>query len=203
MSLSSAELTALQSGSVQLGIFFRLATDPVLRLWLGIGGFPLTSDSQSVLDTSGDVYQGAGQLINVPAFQQLTNGTAEVATFSLSGVTQEIIGIVSSNSALVQGKNCNVGYGLFDQNWKLLGSIHWAWQTIADFVSVDQQPQADVSQPIIRTVSLSVSSVFAGRRRRGFSYLTDQDQQRRSPGDNFCLRTVEYSMLSSKTWPRF
>lgn len=198
MSLSSDELAALENGAVQIGIFFRLESSPVTRIWLGIGK---CKGGINAIDTTEQNYFGAGELVNVPAFQQLVNGTAEVASFMLSGVNQQIVAIAAASASQIQGKRCYVGYGIMDSDWQLFAGVHWAWLTFADFVSVDQQPQPDLNAPIVRSISLSVSSMFTGRRRPRFSFLSDQDQQARSPGDKFCERMVLNSRSVSKKWP--
>ena len=198
MSFTEGELTGLEKGNHQIGIFFRLESTPITRLWLGIGK---CKGGINAIDTTEQTYFGAGELVNVPAFQQLVNGTAEVATFTLSGVNQEIINIAAANAKQIQGRKCNVGYGLMDLDWQLLAGVHWAWLTFADFISVDQQPQSDLNAPVVRSVSLSVSSMFTGRRRPRYSFLSDQDQQARSPGDKFCERMVLNSRSVSKKWP--
>ncbi len=71
---------------------------------------------------------------------------------------------------------------------------------IADYSTVNQEQD---DNGFVRSIEISVGTLFTGRRRRGLSYLTDRDQQARHPGDKICERTVLYSSENEKVWPRF
>lgn len=199
MELTSAELSALDADAQRIGAFFRLATDPIVRLWLGVG--PI-NPGVNALDLTGQTYRGLGELLNLPEFQHLLNGQAERVEFSLSGVSDEVLALASAESNNVQGKACDVGIGIFDSDWQLLGAVKWMWRGYADYLSITRSPAQTPDGQTVQTVALSVGSLMTGRRRRAFSYFTDQDQQARSPGDLFFERTPIYSD-NSKTWPRF
>jgi len=55
----------------------------------------------------------------------------------------------------------------------------------------------------VRSVSLSCGTLLTGRKRPGFAYFSDQDQQARFPGDRFCERTPVYANGFNKPWPKF
>lgn len=192
---SDSELNVLDGDTQRIGVFFRLATDPVIRLWLGVGPCAVGINTE---DPSGAIYSGLGELINVPPVQQLINGVAERVEFSVSGVSENVLRLASTEANDVKGAACALGVGVFDKNWQFLGSPKWLFNGTADYVSLSQQSGEGGA---IRTISLSVGSLFTGRRRRGYSYLTDQDQQARRPGDRFCERTVLYSREHEKRWP--
>ncbi|MGB3044535.1 MAG: hypothetical protein WBB98_15250 [Xanthobacteraceae bacterium] len=201
MILNTAELVQLESGLANIGIFFRLETDPVVRIWLGVGNI---EPGINVLDPDGAVYKGAGVLAPVPAFKQLINGAAQRVEFSASGVSGEILAIASGGDAeQVKGKRCSVGFAIFDGAWQMLGPVKWVQNYIADFLGISQDITDDSSNPIVRTVTLSVGSLTTARRRPSYSYFTDQDQQARFAGDKFCERTPKYATGFNKTWPRF
>lgn len=202
MVLSEAEIAALDGGSFRVGYFFRLATDPVVRLWLGVGNIKPGVDA---IDSEGDgaTYKGFGEITNVPAFRQLINGQAERIEFTLSGVSEEILQVASQQDAPnVKGKDCALGFALMDDGWQLLGGIKWVRRYTADFLGINQSLTEDPDNPIIRTVVLSVGSIMTGRRRPGLSYFTDQDQRRRSDTDKFCERTTLYTQERRKSWPK-
>lgn len=199
-SFNTDELAALDSGVVNKGIFFRLATDPVVRLWLGFGKI---APGVNVLDPDGETYNGFGELVNVPTFKQLLNGSAERVDFTLSGVSGELLGIASGNDAEeVKGKSVAVGFALMGADWSMLGPVHWCAFYTADYLAINQQP-ADASSGIIRTIALSCGTRFTGRKRPSFSYFSDQDQQARHPGDLSCSLTPQYAHGFNKTWPTF
>lgn len=202
MNLSQAELAALSSNSVRVGVFFRLETDPVVRLWLGVGPFETTQPD--VLDAAGASYNGFGEISDIPELSQLINGTAERVEFTISGVSGHILKIASGGDAQqVKGKRASVGFAIFDSDWQLLGPIKWIRTYVCDFLSIQQALTDDPAQPIVRTITLSCGSLLTARRRPSLSYFTNQDQQARHPGDSFCERTPVYANQFNKEWPRF
>lgn len=201
MNFNDAELAALESGMQRIGVFFRLATDPVVRLWLGIGNI---EPGVNVLDQTGATYQGFGEIQSLPDFNQMINGAAQRVEFSVSGVSGGLLAIASGDDAeAVKGKPVSVGLGIFGSDWALLGSVKWFANYTADYLSVLQAESSDPMQPIVRTVALSCGSLMTGRRRPGRSYFTDQDQQARYPGDRFCSLVGRYAHGFNKAWPQF
>lgn len=201
MNLNEAEIAALESGMQRIGVFFRLATDPAVRLWTGIGKI---EPGVNTLDVSGAEYVGFGELKDVPEFNQLVNGAAQRVEFVLSGVSGPVLAAASGSDAEeVKGKPVSVGLGIFSPTWALLGSVKWFANYTADYLSVEQSATEDPLQPIVRTVKLSCGSLMTGRRRASFGYLSDQDQQARSPGDEFCSLVSRYAHGFSKAWPVF
>lgn len=197
VTLSNDEIDALASDTQKIGIFFNMATDPAVRCWLGIGDI---KPGISAYDATNDTYSGLGQLIDVPALQQLINGVADRVTFHVSGVSADTSALASTEASIVKGKAVAVGMCLFGAAWQQLGVPIWLWRGSADFVT--RQQQSDAQGNITRVIELSVGSLFTSRRRRAFSYLTDRDQQARSSGDKFCER-VELLSQFEKVWPTF
>lgn len=201
MILSSAEIAALNGGVFQLGVFFRLETDPVVRLWLGFGKI---APGINVLDSEGATYNGFGEIQNIPASKQMMNGKAERVEFSISGVTGAILEIASGGDAQqVKGKRVSVGFAVMDSAWQLVGPIHWTAHYTADFLSLQQSGGDSPDDPIIRTIMLSCGSTMTARRRPALGYFSNQDQQRRHPGDRFCERTPLFANEFNKPWPQF
>ena len=200
MTFSDEELEALEADVFNIGIFFRLDTDPVVRLWLGFGDI---KPGVNVYDEADDLYQGFGELPAIPNFNQLLNGSAERVDFTLSGVSGEVLTIASGDDAQeVKGKRVTVGFALMNSDWSLLGSVHWCALYVADYLSIDQQPSAAGDEPV-RTLSLSCGSRFTGRRRPSYAYFSDQDQTARFSGDRFCSVVSLYAHGFNKQWPTF
>jgi hypothetical protein len=199
LSLNEAERNALASATQRIGVFFRMvqADGQIIRLWLGIGNCRVGINAY---DETEATYSGLGQLIDVPAVQQLINGVAERIDFNVSGVSADTLALAGAESDDVKGAVVALGVCLFDGAWQQLGVPKWLFRGRADFVTLNQQSG---DGGITRAIALSVGSLFTGRRRRGLSYLTDYDQQQRYPGDKFCQRTVLYSNEIEKVWPRF
>jgi hypothetical protein len=201
VTLNDAELAALQSGMLRIGIFFRLDVVPVVRLWLGIGNI---NPGVNAYDTTGAQYIGFGAIQNVPSFNQLINGKAERIEFTLSGVSGSVLKIASGgDSEQVKGKRVAVGFAIMAPDWSLLGPVKWTANYTADFLAITQAVVDDPMNPIVRTLTLSCGTLMTARRRPGLSYFSNQDQTTRSPGDLFCSRTPLYANSFSKTWPTF
>lgn len=187
---------ALAGGAPRVGVFFRLEVDPVFRFWLGIGDCLAGIDAE---DGAGDTYSGLGQMVGLPALQQLANGQADRVEFKLSYVSQNVASLASSEHADVKGALFRVGLGLFGGDWQLIQQPEWLKTFVIDFLSVERdQTQGEA----VWTLSLSARSLFTGRRRPGLSFFTDADQQARHPGDTFCQRAVLYSVDVQKAWPK-
>lgn len=201
MELNAAELAALEAGAVRIGVFFRLETDPIVRIWLGIGAI---EPGVNAYDLAGARYDGLGAVTSVPAFKQLINGRAERVDFTVSGVSGEILEISSGGDPeQVKGRRVAVGFALMAEDWSLLGEVKWCANYTADYLSIGQDVTDDPEMPIVRTITLSCGTLLTGRRRPAFSYFTDADQNGRYPGDRFCERVGVYANGFSKTWPTF
>lgn len=201
MNLSVDEIAALESGAIRVGIFFRMETDPVIRLWLGFGDI---KPGTNALDTDGQTYAGMGVIKEVPSLKHLINGRADRVDFTVSGVSGELLEIASGGDAQqIKGKRVSVGFAIMSPGWGLLGSIKWVANLTADYLAIKQGTSEDPKAPIVRTVTLSCGSLMTARRRPTYSYFTHQDQVARYPGDMFCERTPAYANGFNKTWPTF
>jgi hypothetical protein len=199
MILNDAELAVLSGDVINLAAFFRLETDPVVRLWLGFGDIVA---SASLLDPDGAEYTGFGEISNLPEFSQMINGAAERVDFTISGVSGPILEVAAGDATNVQGKRVSIGFGIFDSSWQLLGAPKWFAHYRADVLSIGQQPTGDPESPIIRSITLSCGSLMTMRRRPARSYFSNVDQQARFPGDEFCSLTQKYAHGFSKPWPK-
>lgn len=201
MNLNDAELAVLKSGMQRIGIFFRLDTDPVVRLWLGFGKI---EPGVNTLDLTGATYHGFGEITNIPEVNQMINGAANRVEFTLSGVDGDVLAIASGDDAEdVKGKEVAVGLAIMGSSWELLGAIKWFGNYTADYLAVEQAPTDNPDDPIVRTIKLSCGSLMTGRRRPSISYFSNQDQQARYPGDLFCSLVTQYAHGFNKAWPVF
>ena len=204
--LNAAELTHLASGLPRLGAFFHLAATPAVRLWLGVG--PIAPGVNTV-DTTGATYRGIGELLDVPAFSHLFDGTADRAEFSIAGIPQTVLAQIApqlaAQQAAIQGKEVHCGWAAMGYAWELLGPIHWEWFGFADLIRVRHSHGGGADDPASAVLTLSCGDWMTGRRRAGLSFLTNPDQQRRSapgyPPDRFAERVGLYSQGTEKAWP--
>jgi hypothetical protein len=183
----------------RVGILFRVATDPVLRLWSGqVRDLVVPSGGAETVDNS--VYQSHGLLGGLPRLSAALNGEAERIEFSMSGVapaSTELGAIVQASAPAIRGVAVDVGLVLFDADWQLIPPAFWLWSGAADSLSFSRSgdPQAPT-----RTLKLSAGNVFTGRRRPNLAFFTDIDQKRRSADDTFFSEVSKLQQGSTKVW---
>lgn len=192
-----AAAAQLAGGIVRPAIFFRTATDPVVRLWAGIGDIEVAAD---LIETDTAIYKGIGDLGNIPALQQLINGTATRVDFTVSGIGPTGLRLADEDAPQVRGRTVNIGFRTLDKDWQPSMPMAWVWEGESDVITLDSRLDGDRR---IETLTLSVGSLFTGRRRPRYKHYTDQEQRRRSPDDRLCDRVNLYSQAYTKTWPRF
>jgi hypothetical protein len=197
LSWSDAAQAQLAGGNLRPAFFFRVATAPVLRLWVGIGDFSVPADRIEVADST---FLGFAELQALPVLTQLINGQADRAEFGIAGaaVTSDVVRLASEEADSVRGAEVHVGFAVLGADLQLASPIAWIWHGVADSLSVQRD---DSQEQPIRSISLSVGSLFTGRRRPGISFWTDRDQKQRSATDQFCERVGTYSQGTTKTWP--
>lgn len=202
----------LEAGLPRLGVFFHvnLPTLPNIRLWLGVGDI---QPGINVLDPNpGTTYRGLGELLDVPAFSHLFDGTADRVDFGIAGMPQSVLSEIAANLMAaqleIQGQAVYVGWAPMDYQWQLAEAIHWEWSGFADLIHVRHVGAADAFAPVGVTLSLSCGDWMTGRRRAGLSYYTDTDQKRRAAilnpaavPDQFCSRAGNYNHGVEKNWP--
>lgn len=165
---------------------FRLGSDPVCRLWSGIG--PLETPSDAV-DPEGASWSGAGELVSIPSLQALINGAAGRYTFGLSGVSEETLRLALEDRDTVEGADLRIGYVDFDDAWQI-SAVVWEWLGIADVLTVDSSGS---SEGRTRSIALSVSSSDTRRSNPQLGFFTAADQAKRSPTDRFCDQVAAIS----------
>lgn len=171
---------------------FRLASDPVCALWTGLG--PLVTPPDDV-DPEGATWLGAGEILSLPALKALINGVAERVKFSLSGVSAESLRLAQEDRATVQNAELRIGWVEFDDDWQIVGAIHWDWLGVADVIEVESSA---TDNGRARTISLQVASADVLRSNPILAFWTDADQRKRSPDDAFCNHVAEISLGSTR-----
>jgi hypothetical protein len=158
-------------------ILFRLAADPIARIWSGHGNLDVAADA---IDPSGARYLGAGALLDIPSLKLLVNGAADRLDFVLSGVSAQTLRLAQEDADSVRDALVLIGEQSFDSNWQTDGPPVWVWRGYADVLITDSQEAPNGRQ---RTIKLSVRSGDASRSDPQPAYYTDADQRRRSPTD--------------------
>jgi hypothetical protein len=181
---------------IRRSVLLYVATDTPIRAWTGVGDFEKGSD---LVDLTGGIYKGLGEIQDIPGLQQLVNGVAQRLDLTLSGVDARIVALADSEAADVRSKAVSIGLQFFDVDWSALGDTVWIWDGEADVVKSDSISNPDFGR--FRTVTLSVGSLTTGRRRPKMTFFTRSQQRRRSPDDAFCDRVGLYSQDTELRWP--
>lgn len=193
MEFTDAEIRALEADIVRLGIFFWADTQPPIRVWLGNGR--IDPGKNTIDQPNGAEYRGMGELVNVPAFQELLGTRAERVDFELAGVTQKIMDVAVGEADDVRDRDCALGVAVMDSGWGIVETVRWIRRYTADVLAVDQDSSAS---GIFRKVILSVASALAGRWRPALAYYVPHEQ----PADDFyCNLTPNYRQEYIKRWP--
>jgi len=159
---------------------WRLGSDPVSYLWTGVPKLRTPADD---VDPSGAEWLGAGDLLRLPTLKLLINGIAQRVDFSLSGVSMEALRLALADKETVQGASLRIGRVDFDDDFQIVGSIHWEWIGIADVLSVESSGSENGRQ---RSITISAASSDTLRSNPNLSFFTAADQRKRSPDDQFC-----------------
>lgn len=171
-----------------------------LRAWSGAGDFPVDA---GLIDTTGGIYTGAGDVVGLPVLSQLINGVADRVEFILSGASPTVLALADSEADTVRGAAVHVGLVALDEDLQALSQPLWFWEGRADVPRVARTSQVaeDGASIVTRSVSLSVGTLFTRRRRPRAAYFTGVDQRRRSPTDKGCDRANKYNLGATRKWP--
>lgn len=161
------------------------------RWWMGFGD----------LLAGGQTWQGTGEMIQIEGLEQALGTNAPRTTFTLSGVDSTIITLARQSSARVKDRACQVYIQFFEiapggdeMPWAPLDQPYAIWSGIMDQMSYGAEG------PSQRRVILTAESIWTGRRRPAYGFLTDRDQNARFSGDRGLEQVVN---LVQKTirWP--
>lgn len=197
LSWSDAAQLQLAGGTVRPCFFVRVESAPIIRVWSGIGDIALEADS---IETTGGEYLGFGELTSLPQITQLINGQADRVEFGLAGaaVSRDVVRLASEEADSVRNAPVHLGFAVLGADLQLASPVAWIWHGEADSLTCSRDDGQ--GQPV-RSISLSVGSIFTRRRRPGISFWTPHDQRERSSDDAFCDRVPAYSAGITKTWP--
>jgi hypothetical protein len=162
-----------------------------MRLWSGHGALA-TQD--------GLIWNGLGELGQIDGLEQAMNGTAPLTTFTLSGVSPEIVAMAKGEKSEFAQRLAVVYLQFFDEDWQTLDLPHPVNFCVMDTPEFDRPLVNDPLASQTRTITITAESLFARGARPPYGSYSDRDQQARFPGDRFCERLAE---LQNKTviWP--
>lgn len=179
----SAAEARLKGENVSEVLLFRLdaGADGPQRLWTGDFDFPVPADG--VVETDDCIYSGVGQVVGaLPALTQLVNGQAERISFTLSGVSPELVALATDDIATVPGAGIDLGFCMLDGDLQRCTPIAWVAHLEGQFLTLDRQ---DSGGAPVRTIGLTASTLFTIRQQPRGEFWTPQGQRLRSAGDSF------------------
>lgn len=154
-----------------------IACSPPALLWSGIG--PLALPADIVLPVP-MIALGGGELVNIPDFQQLINGTAERIDFTVSGVDDETLRLATEDAPSVIGAAVHVGSVQFDAQWQA-AAVEWEATFEARSLSVGRGATRGGNPQ--RSITLTIVAGETVRSRAPNAFFTDADQRRKYPTD--------------------
>lgn len=173
-------------------VFYIDTPDPAV-FWSGVGPLLLAADA---VVPSPMIIMGAGQLVDIPALEQLINGKAQRLEVTLSGVSEETVALAAEEAPTIPGAPVYIGRIEFDENWQVV-AIEWEWTGQGIGLSVSSQ---DSSGLRVRSLVLTIGAGDTSRRRSAFAYFTDADQRYDFPDDAVFSNVGGISQGTTRRW---
>lgn len=195
---SAAAIAQARGGQVSTGVFLRVETDPVLRMWTGIGQYDQVPVGP-IEPVAGAIWYGMGEIVDLDQLEAFFNGKAGRVNVTLQGavVTAPAFAAAARNLDITEGAECNFGVCLFDRELQPMSPVAWLWAGIGSPLTIKKSPQGGV-----RSISLPIGSLLTGRRRPQGQRWTDASQKARTSGtDRSCELLAIYSDHTTKLWP--
>lgn len=158
-------------------IVVRIDCDPPALLWSGLGPLALPAD---IVIPAPAIALGGGELVSVPDFDQLMNGTAQRLDFTVSGVDQETVRLALEDAPSVKGARVDIGRADFDDAWQLIAV---EWEAVFEARSLSVSRPVSQGGQITRSITLTIVAGDTTRARAPLAFFTDADQRRRSADD--------------------
>lgn len=178
---------AMSEGSrVSVGRLFEFQfLSETLRFWDGVRDLTTNDDR---------VWQASGSVISVSGLEHRPNMGASPATFTMSGVQNELIAFASGNQQQVVGRPCAVFLQFLNEDRTPLDNPIAIWAGNMDTLSFNAGSGE-------QTISLTAETLFVERTRAPYGLMTDRDQQTRFPGDTGMVFMPKL-INKSTTWLR-
>jgi hypothetical protein len=160
---------------------FRLEANPPAYLWSGVGDLDVPGDA--LVGSATTRYSGIGTLTGIPVLQNLINGTADRAEFTLSGVDALAMQYAHEDSGTIPGSIVRIGSVPLGDDGQVAGPTDWEWEGVADTIAVSSQGQDGGGR--VRSVTISVGTATVARSTASLSSFTDAIQRQLFPTDAF------------------
>lgn len=160
---------------------FRLEADPPAYVSSAVGDLDVPGDN--LVGPAITRYRGIGTLTGIPTLQNLINGVADRAEFTLSGVDAIALRYAREDKDSIPGSIVRIGSVPIGRDGQVSGPVDWEWEGIADTIS--QSSQGQESGKRTRSITISVGTATVSRSTASLSSFTDADQRKRSADDAF------------------
>lgn len=155
-------------------MLFRIASDPVARVWSGVNSIEVPAD---IVEAAPAIYFGGGALVNIPDLEQVINGVASRIEVTVSGVDAETLRLAREESASAKGAKVHIGDVYLDDDWQVV-EVEWIAVLRVDTITTSHQGTT-------RSITISISTEDTDRSKAPIAFWSDADQRRRSPTDRF------------------
>jgi len=159
----------------------RIASDPPALFCSSV--IPRDIPADDVIGPEPQTALGAGNLVNIPDFQQLINGVSESVEITVSSVSAQTLIFAIEESPSIYNARVDIGVMPCDSLWQQSGPVVWEFNGRAKTVSV-VRGAADSQRIPTRALTLTIEHGDTVRSRAPTAFFTDADQHRRSPTDD-------------------
>jgi hypothetical protein len=155
------------------------------RVWTGFGNL-------ATLD--GNVWSGLGEIISIDGLSQLSSTSATPGSLTVSGVSPDLLAkAIGEDDEYLQQP-----VSIF-----LQGFQNRALVSNPCTLAVRLMTGMEISRTgATRSIAITHESPYIGRNNGANGNYTDQDQQRRFPGDRACERTP-FLAFKREQWPAY
>lgn len=134
-----------------------------LNLWTGVG----------TIDWNGVTYTGSGNILEVTAVSEVQDLKASGVQFTLTGVSSSIVSIALTED--YQNRDVSVWFALMESG-AIKADPFLLFKGKMDVMTIDEAMET-------ATVILNAENILIDLERPNESRYTDEDQQKRFPGD--------------------
>lgn len=168
-----------------IGVWFDFASGSE-RVWLGQG---------TLTTNDGNTWLGMGNLANISGLQASSMMSTEPVEMTLSGLDSQLMTSVRNQATDIRGRRCGVYILMSDSNWKPLDNPYLIELYLMDKASftVDGESRS-------MSVSLVAEPLFSQKHIPATSFMTDQDQQYKYPGDKIFERVPLMAGKQTVVW---
>lgn len=189
---STDQLAALSAGTVRADLLVRLQfRDGPFRLWNGNTDLVAGGHTWKPMHGSG----------SIDGISFMGNEQSEAVTFTLGGLTTEILAAALEETPQVLQQLVTVYLQIFDSEWQPSGSPIGMWWGFMQPPKVSRSPIEGVDGGT-QVITMSAENAFFNRARPPQGRCADREQQNRSPGDRF-FKFVPTLRFKSFGYPLF